>query len=72
MNDIEITLHNNLLPPVVDGEIAKAVYDCVRTDEFEVDVFNGILLAIVTYLDEHGVEYGDKALPWAEEVAIAN
>lgn len=23
---------------------------------------------VVTYLDAHDVEYGDKALPWAESI----
>lgn len=58
-------------PPCVCPETAISVYDCVRTEDFEVDVFNGLLMAIVTYLDVHNVEYGDKALPWAELVKSA-
>ena len=67
MSDDEIIiLGGNMEPPCVCSETAISVYNCVRTDEFEVDVFNGLLMAIVTYLDHHNVEYGDKALPWAE------
>ena len=58
-----ITLGGNMEPPVVCKETAINVYDCVRTEEFEIDVFNGLLMAIVTYLDHHDVKYGDKALP---------
>ena len=66
MKEEIITLGNNIEPPVVNPRVASAVYDCVRTDEFEVGTFNGLLLVIVTYLDEHEVEFGNKSLPWAE------
>jgi len=68
MSEEIITIGNNLTPPVVCGETSKDIYDCVRTKEFDVAVFNALLMAVVTYLDTHGVEYGDKALPWAEAV----
>ncbi len=71
MSETTITLGNNLMPPVVDMESTQDIYDCVRTEEFEVDVFNSLLMAIVTYLDMHDVDYGDKALPWAEIVEEA-
>ena len=71
MIDEVVTLGNNLVPPVVDMETAQAIYDCVRTEEFDVAVFNSLLMAIVTYLEKHDVEYGDKALPWAEVVGEA-
>lgn len=61
-----IILGGNMQPPQVCMDTAQRVYDCVRTDEFDVGVFNGLLVAIVTYLDEHEVEYADQALPWAE------
>ena len=61
-----ITLGDNFEPPVVDMETTQNIYDCVRTEEFEVATFNSLLMAIVTYLDAHEVKYADKALPWAE------
>lgn len=66
MNEEIIILGENFEPPVVNMETAQAIYDCVRTDEFEVATFNSLLMAVVTYLDAHDVKYGDKALPWAE------
>ena len=66
-----ITIGNNLNPPVVNMETSQAIYECVKADEFEVAVFNSLLMAVVTYLSVHDVEYGDKALPWAEEVTEA-
>lgn len=63
-----ITLGDNFNPPVVDMEVTQAIYDCVRTEEFEPHIFNSLLMAVVTYLDKHDVEYGDKTLPWAEIV----
>jgi len=66
MSEEIITLGDNFEPPVVDMEITQNIYDCVRTEEFEVAVFNSLLMAIVTYLDIHEVKYADKALPWAE------
>ena len=66
MDNQIITLGNNSQPPVVDMEVANAVYNCVRTEEFEIATFNALLMAIVTYLDKHEFKYGDKALPWAE------
>jgi len=66
MSEGIIILGGNMEPPHVNMEVTQAVYECVRTDEFEVDVFNSLLMAVVTYLDTHEVEYGDKALPWAE------
>lgn len=70
--DEYITLGDNLMPPTVNMDVTQAIYDCVRTDDFDVEVFNSLLLAIVTYLDEHNVEYGDKALPWAESQGSTN
>ena len=66
MSEEIITLGDNFEPPVVNIEVTQDIYDCVRTEEFDVAVFNGLLMAIVTYLDVHEVTYGDKALPWAE------
>ena len=66
-----ITLSNNIEPPSVCMETTQNIYDCVRGDEFEVPIFNALLMAIVTYLDKHDVEYGDKALPWAELISEA-
>lgn len=68
MSDEAITLGHNFQPPVVCMETTQAIYDCVRAEEFEVDKFNALLMAVVTYLDAHEVEYGDKALPWAESM----
>ena len=68
MSNEIITLGNNLQPPCVDMDITHSVYECVRTDEFEVATFNALLVAVVTYLDTHGADYGDNALPWAESV----
>ena len=70
-SDEVITLGNNLTPPLVDIKTTQDIYDCVRTDEFEVEVFNALLMAIVAYLEKHDVDYGDKALPWAEVVGEA-
>ena len=67
MSNETITLGDNFNPPVVCGDIAKEVYDVVRTDEFDVAVFNGLLMAIVVYLDTHSADYNDGGLPWAEE-----
>lgn len=64
-----ITLSNNMEPPVVCMDTAKACYAAIEeTDEFDVAKFNGLLGAVVTYLDHHGFsdKYGDKQLPWAE------
>lgn len=66
-----ITLSGNINPPSVCMQTTQHIYDCVRSDDFEVPVFNALLMAIVTYLDKHGVEYGDKALPWAESISEA-
>ena len=68
MKEEVITLGNNFESPVVNLQTSQAIYDCVRTDEFEVATFNSLLMAVVTYLDTHEVEYADKALPWAEIV----
>lgn len=68
MTDTIITLGNNLQPPHIDMEVTKEIYECVKTEEFDYVKFNSLLATVVTYLDAHGVEYGDKALPWAEEV----
>ena len=61
-----ITLGENFSPPVVCMETTQNIYECVKTEEFEVGVFNSLLMAVVTYLDAHNVKYADKALPWAE------
>ena len=66
-----ITICDTLNPPVVDIEKAKEIYNCVRSNEFKVAYFNALLMAVVTYLDKHGVDYKDKALPWAEEMSEA-
>ena len=67
-NDV-ITLSGNLQPPVVCIDTAQACYAAIeKTPEFDVAKFNGLLCAVVTYLDHHNVEYGDRALPWAELV----
>ena len=71
MEDEIVTLGGNMEPPCVCMKTTQDVYDCVRTDEFDVSVFNALLMAIVTYLDVHDVEYGDKALPWAESIKVA-
>ena len=71
MSEDIIILGGNMEPPCVCMETTQAVYDCVRTEEFDVGVFNSLLMAVVTYLDEHEVEYGDKALPWAELTKLA-
>ena len=73
MSDDEIIiLGGNMEPPCVNMEVTQKIYDCVRTDEFEVGTFNALLMAVVTYLDHHEVKYGDKALPWAELTKIAS
>ncbi len=69
MSESMITLGGNMSPPWVDMETTQAIYDCVKTEEFEIDKFNALLMAIVTYLDAHDVDYGDRALPWAEEIS---
>jgi hypothetical protein len=66
-----ITIGNNFDSPVVDMETTKQIYNCVRSDEFEIAKFNALLMAVVTYLDSHDVEYGDKSLPWAEELTVS-
>jgi len=71
MTEEIITLGGNMQPPHVCSDTAQRIYDCVRTDEFDAPVFNALLMAIVTYLDEHNVEYGDKDLPWAELIKSA-
>lgn len=68
MSEEVITLGENFQPPVVCMETTQAIYDCVRTEEFDLAKFNALLMAVVTYLDKHEVEYGDKALPWAESM----
>ena len=70
MSEETIVLGGNFEPPVVCGKTAQEIYDCVRSEEFEVDKFNALLMAVVTYIDTHmgDHEYGDKALPWAELV----
>lgn len=69
MNGEIITLGNNIESPVVCMETAQDVYAAVeQTEEFDIAKFNGLLMGIVTYLDHHEVDYGDKALPWAELV----
>ena len=67
-----ITLSGNMEPPVVCMETAQACYAAIEeTDEFDLAKFNGLLCAVVTYLDHHEIQYGDKALPWAELVKSA-
>ena len=63
-----ITLGNNLTPPVANAEVTQNIYDCVRTDEFDVAAFNSLLLAVVIYCDAHDVDYADGGLPWAESI----
>lgn len=69
MSETIITLGDTMQPPTVCMETSQLIYDCVRTEEFDIAKFNALLMAIVTYLDSHDVEYGDKALPWAEEIS---
>ena len=71
MSDKVITLGDNFNPPVINIEIAKEIYDCVRTDDFEVEIFNALLAAIITYCDTHNANYSGKDLPWAEEITEA-
>ena len=66
--DKVITLGNNKNPPEVNLEVSQNLYDCVRTDEFEVDVFNSILMTLIVYADVHKVDFSDGDLPWAESV----
>lgn len=66
MSEDIITLGDNFEPPVVCMETTQSIYNCVRTEDFDVAVFNSLLMAVVTYLDKHEVKYSDKALPWAE------
>ena len=61
-----ITLGVNFLPPVACMKTTQNVYSHIRTEEFNIAKFNSLLLALVTYLDAHNVEYEDKQLPWAE------
>lgn len=61
-----ITLGDNFEPPVICMKTTQNIYDCVRSDEFNPTVFNALLMAVVTYLDSHGVDYNDGGLPWAE------
>jgi len=63
-----ITLGECFGPPVIDMPTTQDIYECVKTEEFEVEKFNSLLMAVVTYLDAHKVEYADKQLPWAEIV----
>jgi len=71
MDNEVIILGNNLGPPVICMETCQAVYECVKGSDFDVAKFNSLLMAVVTYLGEHDVDYGDKALPWAEEMPEA-
>lgn len=71
-NEEVITIGENFEPPVINMEVTQSVYDCVRSDEFDIAKFNSLLFAVVTYLDAHNVDYGDKALPWAELVGVEN
>ncbi len=66
-----VILGENIESPCVCIETTQEVYNCVRTDEFDVGVFNALLMAVVTYLDVHDIEYDDKALPWAESTKVA-
>ena len=66
MKEQVITRGDNFSPPVVCSETSKEIYDLVRGEDFDVPKFNALLMAVVTYLDKHDVDYGDKALPWAE------
>lgn len=63
-----LTIGNNFQPPVVNMDMAKEIYEIVKSDEFVNDEFNALLAAVVTYLDVHGIEYPDKQLPWAETI----
>lgn len=71
MSNEVITLGVNMEPPVVCMETTQSIYECVRGDDFDVAKFNSLLMAVVTYLDKHSVEYGDKSLPWAELLTSA-
>lgn len=68
MSEDIITLGNAFEPPVVSIETSQDVYSCIKTDEFDVATFNGLLMALITYLDTHDIEYNNGGLPWAELV----
>jgi hypothetical protein len=63
-----LTIGNNFEPPVVNMDMAREIYEIVKSDEFVNDEFNALLAAVVTYMDTHGIEYPDKQLPWAETI----
>ena len=63
-----ILLGENQNPPLVDLEVSQSIVKSVRTEEFDVGVFNSILLALTTYADSHGVELSTGNLPWAESI----
>lgn len=63
-----IVLGENKNPPVANLEVTQSIVEAVITEEFEVDVFNSILLALTTYADLHGVELSTGDLPWAESI----
>ena len=66
-----ITIGNNINPPSINMDITQNVYDCARSDEFDVERLNSLLAAVVVYLDVHEINYDDSALPWAEMVTEA-
>ena len=53
------------------GDSKREIYAVVKSDDFDAAKFNALLMAVVTYLDAHGVDYADKQLPWAEAVVDA-
>lgn len=63
-----IVLGDNQNPPVANLEVTQSIVEAARTEEFEVDVFNSILLALATYAETHDVELSTGDLPWAESI----
>lgn len=68
MPETAITFGDTMAPPLIDISVSGEVYDLVKTDEFDAGVVNGLLLALLTYLNDYGIELDDTTLPWAEEM----
>lgn len=67
MSEETISINDPIAPPVVCCDTYLAIYDLVRSDDFNVAKFNAMLMAVSAYLDHHEFEYGNAALPWAED-----
>jgi len=64
-----LIINGNVDIPTICMDTAKSVYAATEiTKDFDVAKFNGLLFAVVTYLDDHNIPYNDKGLPWAEVV----